>query len=86
MKANVKLGKIWGIPIGLNVSWFLIFALVTLSLSTGYFPSTYPELAGASALALGLLTGEAFDRIVRPEKMTCPQDPGSREAARPQNN
>jgi Zn-dependent protease len=60
MKANVKLGKIWGIPIGLNVSWFLIFALVTISLSTGYFPSTYPELAGASALTLGLLTSLLF--------------------------
>jgi len=60
MKANVKLGNIWGIPIGLNVSWFLVFALVTLSLSTGYFPNSYPELTGFSAVTLGLFTSLLF--------------------------
>jgi fumarate hydratase class II len=28
-----------------------------------------------AALSLGFLTGEAFDRIVRPEEMTRPRDP-----------
>lgn len=29
MNASIKLGRIWGIPIGLHFSWFLIFGLVT---------------------------------------------------------
>lgn len=36
---TIKLGKVFGIPIGLDPSWFLIFALVTWSLASGYFPS-----------------------------------------------
>jgi hypothetical protein len=35
---NIPLGKILGIPIGLDYSWFLIFVLLTWSLATGYYP------------------------------------------------
>ena len=38
MKNTVRLGKIFGIEIRLDYSWFVIFALVTWSLSTGHFP------------------------------------------------
>jgi Zn-dependent protease len=41
-KQVVPLGKILNIPIGLDYSWFLIFALLTLSLATGYFPGSFP--------------------------------------------
>ena len=55
----VPLGRIFGIPIGLDYSWFLIFALVTWLLAANYFPSEFhgwsPTLywvMGASAAAL----------------------------------
>jgi hypothetical protein len=38
----VSFGKIFGIPIGVHYSWFLILILITWSLSSGYFPQEYP--------------------------------------------
>lgn len=60
MQANIRLGRIWNIPIGLNYSWFLIFGLVTWSLATGFLPSAYPGLSITLAAALGLLTSTLF--------------------------
>lgn len=60
MNANVKLGRIWGIPIGLNLSWFLVFGLVLLSLSTGYFPTEYPQLSSGSHVFLAAITTLLF--------------------------
>ncbi len=41
---SLKLGKIFGIPFEVNLSWLAIFALVAFTLSTGY----YPNIDGAS--------------------------------------
>ena len=60
MNASVKLGKILGIPIGLHTSWFLVFGLVTLSLSTGYIAQEYPQLSTISHWSLGLVTSLLF--------------------------
>jgi len=38
---QIVLGKIMGIPIGLDHSWFLIFALLTWMLADGYFPKEF---------------------------------------------
>ena len=42
MKAHIKLGKIFGIEIGLHYSWLIIAVLITLSLSS-YFSTSHPE-------------------------------------------
>jgi Zn-dependent protease/CBS domain-containing protein len=60
MEANLKLGRIWGIPIGLHVSWFLVFGLVTWSLASGYFPQEYPDLPTLSYWLLGAVTSFLF--------------------------
>lgn len=60
MNANIKLGRIWGIPIGLHFSWFLIFGLVTWSLAVGYFPEEYPTLATPTYWILGVVTSILF--------------------------
>jgi len=60
MEANVRLGRILGIPIGLHTSWFLIFGLVTWSLAAGYFPGEYPALSVAAYWALGAVTSLLF--------------------------
>lgn len=43
MEASVKLGRIWGIPIGLHLSWFLVFGLVTWSLALGTPSPCHPQ-------------------------------------------
>lgn len=55
MGTDIKLGKIFGIPIGINASWFIIFGLVTISLSTGYFPAQNPGFPLISNVILGVL-------------------------------
>jgi Zn-dependent protease len=40
-RQNVPLGKILGIPIGLDYSWFLIFALLTWMLAGSYYPAEF---------------------------------------------
>lgn len=60
MKSSLRLGKIFGIPIGLNYTWFIVFALVTLSLATGYFPSRYEGWGMVGYLGIGLLTSVLF--------------------------
>jgi Zn-dependent protease len=60
MEARVKLGKVWGIPIGLHPSWFLIFGLVTWSLAMGFFPQEYPQLSTAAYWLLGVVTSLLF--------------------------
>jgi Zn-dependent protease len=60
MEADIKLGKVWGIPIGLNSSWFLIFVLITWSLAVGYLPNEYPELGTISHWVLGTITAVLF--------------------------
>lgn len=60
MSANIRIARIWGIPVGLHVSWFLIFVLVTWSLATGYFPAEYPEIPTAAYWLLGAVTSILF--------------------------
>ncbi len=38
---NIPLGKILGIPIGLDYSWFVIFALLTWTLAGSYYPAEF---------------------------------------------
>src|SRR5512135_3379381 len=40
-RSAISLGQVLGIPIGLDYSWFLIFALLTWSLATSYFPAEF---------------------------------------------
>jgi Zn-dependent protease len=40
-KQNISLGRILGIPITLDLSWFLVFALLTWSLATSVFPAEF---------------------------------------------
>ena len=42
-KRGLKLMTVHGIDIRIDYSWFIIFALVLLSLSAGYFPQAYPD-------------------------------------------
>jgi len=51
-----SIGKIYGIPIVLDYSWFLIFALIIFTVGFGLMPSEYPGLGEAVYLSIGVLS------------------------------
>jgi Zn-dependent protease/predicted transcriptional regulator len=48
-----QIGRALGIPIRVHASWFLVFLLVTWSLSTGYLPEGLPGLSPARYWVMG---------------------------------
>src|SRR6185437_14392074 len=50
------LGRIAGIPIGLDSSWFLIFAFLAWVLARTYYPSEFPLWSQALCWSMGILT------------------------------
>lgn len=56
MDASIKFGRIFGIPVGVHISWFIVFGLLTWSLSIGYFPNEYPQLPVLTHIILGVVT------------------------------
>ncbi len=56
MKSSIQLGTVFGIPVGINYSWLIIFVLVTVSLSTVYFPNQHPEWGPGLAWGIGAAT------------------------------
>ena len=53
---NIPLGKIYGIPIGLDYTWFLIFALLTWSLAVNYFPHEFKNWSAVQYWLIGAIT------------------------------
>jgi Zn-dependent protease/predicted transcriptional regulator len=53
---NVSVGRIMGIPIGLDYSWFLIVALLTWLLATSYFPGEFKHWTAAAYWVTGAAT------------------------------
>lgn len=60
LRGGVTIGKLFGISLRLNYSWFIIFALVTWALATGYFPAIYPNWSLATSIFTGLVTSLLF--------------------------
>ena len=57
--SGIPLGRIFGIPIYLHPSWFVIFLLITLSLRT-QFVSQHPGWSPAQHWTLGIVTSALF--------------------------
>jgi Zn-dependent protease len=57
---NITIGQVWGIPIRINPSLFLILALLTWSLAETILPNMYPEMGLAGRWLTGLLTAILF--------------------------
>ncbi|MGD8278845.1 MAG: site-2 protease family protein [Gemmatimonadota bacterium] len=55
-----RLGRILGFDISLDVSWFVILALVVWSFATGVFPQESPGLTGQAYLAMSLVAALLF--------------------------
>jgi Zn-dependent protease/CBS domain-containing protein len=56
MRQTIPLGRVLGIPIGLDYSWFLIFALLTWTLAVGYYPAEFRSWPVAQYWVVGALT------------------------------
>jgi Zn-dependent protease len=59
-RQNIPLGRIFGIPLRIDYSWFLIFALMTWSLATGYFPNEFKNWSAAAYWIDGGITAFLF--------------------------
>ncbi len=59
-KQHISLGRVFNIPIGLDYSWFLIFALITWSLATSYFPAEFADWPAAEYWIVGAVTAILF--------------------------
>jgi Zn-dependent protease len=53
---TIPLGRILGIPIGLDYSWFLVFVLLTWTLAVGYFPDEFKNWPVAEYWIAGAIT------------------------------
>ncbi len=59
-KSTLSLGRILGIPIGLDYSWFLIFLLLTWSLATSYYPTEFTNWPAAQYWMVAAVTAIFF--------------------------
>ncbi len=57
---TIPLGRILGIPIGLDYSWFLIFGLITWTLAVGYFPAEFKGWPPSEYWLVGAVTACLF--------------------------
>lgn len=55
LKTSFTLFKVFGIPVEVNVSWFVIFLLVAWSLVSLYFPTNYPDMPALSYWVMGIV-------------------------------
>ena len=55
-RLNIPLGRILGIRIGLDYSWFLVFALLTWLLAQGYYPAEFKNWPPLLYWFMGVLT------------------------------
>lgn len=60
MNPSIKLGTVWGIPIGLHWSLLVVFGLIVWSLGGDWFPEEYPMLGPGLSMALAAVTGVLF--------------------------
>jgi Zn-dependent protease/CBS domain-containing protein len=60
MRGSFTLGKVFGIPIKVHSSWFLVAALITWSLAGSYFPLEYPGWETTTYWIVGAVTAVLF--------------------------
>ena len=60
MGSSVSLGRVFGIPIGVNWSLIAIAGLITWTLATGLYPELYPSIHPATAAIISILSALLF--------------------------
>jgi Zn-dependent protease/predicted transcriptional regulator len=57
---SIELGRIFGIRIGINWSWLVVFALIVWTLAARIFPSTNPGLSDGTYVAMAIVASVLF--------------------------
>jgi Zn-dependent protease len=57
---SIRVGRILGIPVEINVTWFAVLGLVGWSLASDYYPVEFPGRAVSVDVASGVITALAF--------------------------
>jgi Zn-dependent protease len=57
---SIELGRIFGIRIGINWSWLVVFALISWTLAAGVFPETNPGLSDGAYIAMAIVAAVLF--------------------------
>jgi Zn-dependent protease len=60
LRGGIPIGRLFGISLRLNYTWFIVFGLVTWSLTTRYFPISFPDWSLATLLVAGVVTSLLF--------------------------
>jgi Zn-dependent protease/predicted transcriptional regulator len=58
--SSIQLGRIFGIQIGINWSWLVVFALILWTLASGIFPETNPGLSDGTYLGMAIAASLLF--------------------------
>ncbi len=56
MRGVIALGRILGIPIGVNYTWFIALWLLSWSLAKSYFPTAFPGSPASTYWIMGILS------------------------------
>ena len=59
MRSSIRLGRLFGIEVGLHYSWFIIALLITMSLGS-QFQASHAEWGSSVIWALSILTALLF--------------------------
>ncbi len=70
LRGGIPIGRLFGISLRLNYSWFIVFALVTWALTTNYFPVEFPNWGWSTSLVAGLVTSLLFFCSVLAHELT----------------
>lgn len=60
MESSIRLGRIHGIEVGVNWTWFLVVLLLVWSLAVAVFPETNPGLSDGAYWAMGAVAALLF--------------------------
>ena len=60
LRGGIPIGRLFGISLRLNYTWFIVFALVTWLLTTKYFPVAFNDSSLSTRLGAGILTSLLF--------------------------
>ena len=57
---SIPIGRVFGIKFFVNPTWLVIFALITWTLISGYFPQAYPDWSVAERVSTGIIASLLF--------------------------
>ena len=60
MRSSIKLGRVGGVPVGLNISVLVIVAIPVIGLGFGSFPALYPGQPVVIYLLAAVVTAVLF--------------------------